>query len=598
MNRQVRYSRLLASALLIAPFALGSGCGDDDGDDKSNIDAGLDGSVPDGGGPDATVGPDGAVAPVGDVWAYTSTNTLLKIERATGGVERSVAAQVPAGESVWGVDVRPSNGKLYAVTSLGNVYTIDPATGAFADKQALIPDETDLELPFAALSGASYAVDFNPVADRLRIVSNTGQNLRVNVDNGKVVTDTALAPETPGITAAAYTNNWPQSAPATPCGTSLYLIDAAGARLLLQSPPNAGALSVSGTLSGVGTDIHAFDVVTTQSGANVGMLAATDGADEALYQLDLVSAKATLLSKVSNRGKIVALFGAVLTAAPANKVGELVAITRGNRVVSFERGSPGTLCTDQPITGDGFVAASDVIVGADVRASDARLYVVTRNGDGETNGKLWRLDALTGVLSAGLGLTKVEGDAYAGLTGGDYGVDFNPVADRLRVVSDTGQNLAIDAATGKVTSGTALTLLAGITPATLSVTEVAYTNPSGAAQPVSTNATTLWAVDSSEDRLGTIGKDPAGAGADGPNGGVFQSPVLLGTASLPLNGADIEAVSGLALAALSVGDSPAAAETNTQLYRINPTGTPVAVSLGKIGANGEPVRSLSFAPKP
>ncbi len=62
------------------------------------------------------------------------------------------------------------------------------------------------------LSGTTFGVDFNPAADRLRIVSDAGQNLRHNVNpNGVTLADgtlnyTAGTPAS-GIVAAAYTNN-------------------------------------------------------------------------------------------------------------------------------------------------------------------------------------------------------------------------------------------------------------------------------------------------------------------------------------------------------------------------------------------------------
>ena len=62
-----------------------------------------------------------------------------------------------------------------------------------------------------ALSGTSFGVDFNPAADRLRIVSDTGQNLRHNVNAGGVtVTDAPLnyaGVTASGIVGSAYTNN-------------------------------------------------------------------------------------------------------------------------------------------------------------------------------------------------------------------------------------------------------------------------------------------------------------------------------------------------------------------------------------------------------
>jgi hypothetical protein len=64
------------------------------------------------------------------------------------------------------IDVRPDTGKLYALTNEGNVYTV--VVGA-----------ND-----ATMTGVSFGIDFNPSADRLRVVSNTRQNLRINPNDG------------------------------------------------------------------------------------------------------------------------------------------------------------------------------------------------------------------------------------------------------------------------------------------------------------------------------------------------------------------------------------------------------------------------------
>ncbi len=47
-------------------------------------------------------------------------------------------------------------------------------------------------MPSRTLSGTEFGIDFNPLADRLRVVSDTGQNLRIDVDSGATITDTAL----------------------------------------------------------------------------------------------------------------------------------------------------------------------------------------------------------------------------------------------------------------------------------------------------------------------------------------------------------------------------------------------------------------------
>ncbi len=78
-----------------------------------------------------------------------------------------------------------------------------------------------------ALAGTSFGVDFNPTVDRLRVVSDTGQSLRVNVDTGATLVDAASRipvprwPAATGVTGAAYTNN--DADPNT--ATTLYDID-------------------------------------------------------------------------------------------------------------------------------------------------------------------------------------------------------------------------------------------------------------------------------------------------------------------------------------------------------------------------------------
>ena len=86
--------------------------------------------------------------------------------------------------------------------------------------------------PFSpALSGSAFGFDFNPTVDRIRIVSDTGQNLRAHPDTGAVVavdgslryaiTDVAAGHD-PDVVGAAYTN--PDIDPAT--GTTLFDLDA------------------------------------------------------------------------------------------------------------------------------------------------------------------------------------------------------------------------------------------------------------------------------------------------------------------------------------------------------------------------------------
>jgi hypothetical protein len=151
------------------------------------------------------------------------------------------------GESVLAIDARPADGKLYALTAFTSftsprIVTVDPNTGVATLVSALAADPADLTNPFIALSGTHFAIDFNPQADRLRVVSDTDQNLRININvaggTALVTTDVDLAYSTPlgqgpKINAIAYTNN---NAGAT--STRLFDIDDANFKVAEQSPPS------------------------------------------------------------------------------------------------------------------------------------------------------------------------------------------------------------------------------------------------------------------------------------------------------------------------------------------------------------------------
>ena len=170
-------------------------------------------------------------APVtpGDTFALTSGNRLITFNRASPALQTAVSVSgLASGENILGIDIRPGGnptGELYALGSSGGVYTINSTSGAATQKAMLAADAADTTSPFAALDGAAFGVDFNPVPDRLRIVSDTGQNLRVNADTGATITDGPLNSNgvtRAGVTAAAYLNSF-----ASACRTTLYYIDTA-----------------------------------------------------------------------------------------------------------------------------------------------------------------------------------------------------------------------------------------------------------------------------------------------------------------------------------------------------------------------------------
>jgi Domain of unknown function (DUF4394) len=211
--------------------------------------------------------------------------TLVWVDPATKKVTGK--ADIRGAANIVGIDVRPADGALYAVSQDGGIYTVDAKSGAATMKSKL--SET-------LKAGVAVTVDFNPVADRMRIITSEGVNLRVNVDDGKATVDGTLkykdgdaqAGKTPKVVAGAYTN----SANPKPAATALYDIDEAG-HLLTQAPPNDGILNTVGMLGIKIAGPVAFNIVN--KGEENAAWLVTGGT---LYAVDLKTGKATSAGKL------------------------------------------------------------------------------------------------------------------------------------------------------------------------------------------------------------------------------------------------------------------------------------------------------------
>lgn len=214
------------------------------------------------------------------------------------------------GDTLVGIDFRVQDNKLYGVSRSGGVYVLDT-------RNAVATKVSQVSVP---LEGRSFGVDFNPAADRLRIVSDTGQNLRHNVNTGGVtiVDDpldyppatpvNAVGPNAGMVTGSAYTNN--DLSPDT--ATTLYALDTMLDQVALQSPPNDGTLAATGKLgvnaaSSVGFDIYSI----IRSGVSVGAqaLASLHTADgtSRLYSIVLSTGKATSRGAFPSRYKVIGI---------------------------------------------------------------------------------------------------------------------------------------------------------------------------------------------------------------------------------------------------------------------------------------------------
>ena len=210
-------------------------------------------------------------------------------------------------EEILGMDVRPATGELYALGGSSRLYTIDLA-GRTAH-----PVGTNSFTP--ALNGVRFGFDFNPTVDRIRIVSDTGQNLRAHPVTGVIVAvDGGLAYGTndagfgiaPMAVGAAYNNN--DNDPTT--GTMLFNLDAGRDVLVLQNPPNAGALSTVGSLGVDVSDIAGFDVAASDGTAYASLInrgRPGRGNRAGLYVIDLETGAATFIGKIGGPKPLVSL---------------------------------------------------------------------------------------------------------------------------------------------------------------------------------------------------------------------------------------------------------------------------------------------------
>lgn len=222
--------------------------------------------------------------------ALVGNNTLTVVDFKSRKTTSTVQVK---GVQLLGIDVRPADGMLYGVTTDGQVGTLDPKTGEFTKKA---------ELSEKLKAGVTATVDFNPAADRLRIMGSDGTSHRANVDDGKVIVDgshkyadsDANKGKTPRIIAGSYSNSVKGTKE-----TTLYNIDANGT-LVRQAPPNDGVLNTIGALGIKLNGPAAFDIQPSGEGDNTAWL--FNGGT--LYKVDLKSGKATAAGQIAIKGQV------------------------------------------------------------------------------------------------------------------------------------------------------------------------------------------------------------------------------------------------------------------------------------------------------
>ena len=156
----------------------------------------------------------GVTLPRVNVYALTSDNAIYVLRPGASQYVRLGRVETDGGNLI-GIDFRPADGKLYGLTDLGSLYTINVGTSNFGQVTLVSKMGTRFT------GGFENIMDFNPVANALRVAGSNDQNLAVvNGADGSNLTTTVAqtkfayaagdvnAGKDPELSGGAYTNNF------------------------------------------------------------------------------------------------------------------------------------------------------------------------------------------------------------------------------------------------------------------------------------------------------------------------------------------------------------------------------------------------------
>lgn len=430
---------------------------------------------------------------------------------------------VNAGDVIVSIDRRPKNGFLYgigynAVAGTIQLYKIssDNGTATPIGTAGTFVDGSASPVMIGSGTSTTFGMDFNPAADRIRVVNSIAQNFRINPNTGAFVDgdlggptgsvsgvnmDGAINGATTSVDGSAYTNNLLSTAV-----TTVYTISSATDEICIQSPPNTGTQTSCNTLSSAVDSVRGFDIASdvtvassntpVTSGLAFSILNLTGTSNYVLSSINLINGALNTIGQISATDQSL---GLALQQQPSIPVAALDAT--GTQLIRFYLATPGTTS----IVGITGVFAGETLVGIDYRPSTGQLYGLGINATANT-GTLYIIDPHTGAATV-IGLNSiiafVNSMAVAidfPTTSTGYGFDFNPTADRIRVLAGNGLNFRINPNNGSPIDGDALSIGTqpdgNINGLITGAQAAAYTNSSGGQ-----TVTTLYVIDAFSDGL-------------------------------------------------------------------------------------------------
>ena len=239
-----------------------------------------------------------------DAYAVTQNGTLISFDTATPNALTAGFAitGLQNNEVIHGIDFRPANNQLYALGSTSRLYTLDIATGAATQVGTG---------PFTpVLNGSSFGFDFNPVIDRIRVVTDVDKNYVLNPNDGTAagVTDLfynagdANDGTNPNVVNSAYTRSF-----AGTMTTQLYGIDT-GLDILVTQANSAGTLETVGSIGADINAIGAFDISGATGDAFVVEIDVDTTPNRSrFWSIDLNSGQGTFIGEIGGGQVVTAL---------------------------------------------------------------------------------------------------------------------------------------------------------------------------------------------------------------------------------------------------------------------------------------------------
>lgn len=235
---------------------------------------------------------------------------------------------------------------------------------------------------------------------------------------------------------------------------------------------------------------------------------------------------------------LIAGFAAVAATSGANAA-IIYGVDETNNLVTFDSASPGTFLSSTQITG-----VADSLAALDFRPLNNVLYALG------SDKIVYTVNTVTGAATAV--------SAVLALTGTQYGFDFNPTVDRIRIVTNNNENYVFNPNTGSLTNAANVAYAAGdpnFGATNIDVTALAYQSSTFGADSTTSQ---LYAIDTA---TGVLDKQANSAGTLTTVGSLG---VNLGSrTSFDILGSDAFAFNGTTLYNVNLGTGALTASGNT-----------------------------------